>query len=72
MKNEGREKTTMMVEAVAAGELWICAFHFSKYGILNDFNILDWFSIDRAVLQGKHWPELLQNIRGKLRKGPFC
>lgn len=66
---KGKEKKpTIVLEAIADGELWIWACHFGKPGSLNDVNILDSSPIVSGILQGTLLPKYEYTVNGHQRK----
>lgn len=49
---EKEKKPTVVLEAIADGELWIWAYNFGRPGSLNDLNILDSSKIVEQILCG--------------------
>ena len=65
---KGKEKKpTVVLEAIADGELWIWGSYFGSLGSLNDINILDQSPIIQDILHGKALPGFEYDINGNKR-----
>lgn len=66
---KGKEKKpTVVLEAIADGELWIWGCNFGEPGSMNDLNVLDASKIVKDILEGKMLPEFSYTVNGTTRK----
>lgn len=59
---------TIVLEAIADGELWIWTCHFGKPGILNELDVLDSSPIVTGILQGALLPEFEFVVNSRTQK----
>lgn len=65
---KGKEKKpTVVLEAIADGELWIWHAHFGSPGSLNDINVLDTSDTLKKIYSGEFPPSIMYTINGKTR-----
>lgn len=66
---KGKEKQpTVVLEAIADGELWIWGCNFGSPGSLNDINVLDTSPLRSAILEGKVLPGFKYVLNNKTRE----
>lgn len=65
----GKEKDpTVVLEAIADGELWIWGCYFGSPGSMNDINVLDTSPLVVDILHGRLLPSFEYALQGKKRK----
>ena len=69
---QGKEKTpTIVLEAIADGDLHIWHMFFGSPGSLNDINILDRSPTIADIIGGKFPPSIEYTVNGKVRTLPY-
>lgn len=66
-----RENTTVVLEAISNGELWVWWFHLGKSGSLNDINFLDTYPLITQIPYGTMLPAFEYVLTGKKHSGLF-
>lgn len=62
------KKQTVVLEAVADREIWICGTFFGCTGSLNDINIIDQLTIVQEIMSGKVLTDFEYEVNGRMIK----
>lgn len=66
---KGKEKApTVVLEAIADGELWIWGCFFGSPGSMNDINVLDASTLVADILEGRALPSFEYKVGNRIRK----
>lgn len=67
----GKSKATIVLEAIADGELWVWHCFFGSPGSLNDINILYSSTTINGIMRGDFPPKFKYNVKGRERVMPY-